>query len=119
MSSPNLNISHIAANQDQKEVTANEAFDALDRALTGLGEWDVGEGGPDEDSFRMHFAWKPDEELTEDATFGVPDVRRPFVILNPSDTYSITVVAGDDSFDVSPETAGWFYYDGDTLWKLS
>jgi hypothetical protein len=30
---PNLLIDHIAANQAQKEVTANAAFDALDKAL--------------------------------------------------------------------------------------
>lgn len=30
---PNLNIDHIAASQAQKEVTANAAFDALDKAL--------------------------------------------------------------------------------------
>ena len=30
---PNLLIDHIAASQAQKEVTANSAFDALDKAL--------------------------------------------------------------------------------------
>jgi hypothetical protein len=33
---PNLLIDHIAANQAQKEVTANAAFDALDKALCQL-----------------------------------------------------------------------------------
>lgn len=33
---PNLQITHIAANQAQKEVTANAAFDALDKALCQL-----------------------------------------------------------------------------------
>lgn len=33
---PNLLIEHIAANQAQKEVTANAAFDALDKALCQL-----------------------------------------------------------------------------------
>ncbi|VVB51948.1 Uncharacterised protein [uncultured archaeon] len=32
---PNLLISHIAASQNQKEVTANTAFDTLDEALCG------------------------------------------------------------------------------------
>jgi len=32
MSSPFLAITHIAASQNQKEVTANAAFDALDVA---------------------------------------------------------------------------------------
>jgi hypothetical protein len=33
---PNLLIEHIAANQAQKEVTANAAFDALDKAACQL-----------------------------------------------------------------------------------
>lgn len=36
MSTPNLAIPHIAASQNQKEVTANDAFDRLDEALCGL-----------------------------------------------------------------------------------
>ncbi len=35
MSTPNLDIPHIAASQNQKEVTANDAFDRLDDAITG------------------------------------------------------------------------------------
>ena len=35
MSSPNLGITHVAAAQNQKEVTLNDAIDALDRALSG------------------------------------------------------------------------------------
>lgn len=36
MSTPNLAIAHIAASQNQKEVTANDAFDRLDEAICGL-----------------------------------------------------------------------------------
>ena len=36
MSTPNLAIPHIAASQNQKEVTANDAFDRLDEAICGL-----------------------------------------------------------------------------------
>ncbi|MGD9507720.1 MAG: hypothetical protein AB7I59_02240 [Geminicoccaceae bacterium] len=36
MSTPNLAIPHIAASQNQKEVTANDAFDRLDDAICGL-----------------------------------------------------------------------------------
>jgi hypothetical protein len=35
MSTPNLNLAHIAAGQSQKEVTANAAFDGLDTAICG------------------------------------------------------------------------------------
>ena len=36
MSSPNLAITHVAAAQNQKEVTINDAIDALDAATQGL-----------------------------------------------------------------------------------
>ena len=36
MSTPNLAIPHIAASQNQKEVTANDAFDRLHEAICGL-----------------------------------------------------------------------------------
>ena len=42
---PNLAIEHILQIQAQKEVTANEAFDALDQAIAGLIEVDVSAGG--------------------------------------------------------------------------
>jgi hypothetical protein len=42
---PNLAIEHILQSQAQKEVTANEAFDALDQAIAGLLEVDVSAGG--------------------------------------------------------------------------
>ncbi len=32
---PNLNLTHVEESQNQKEVTANEAFDGLDKALAG------------------------------------------------------------------------------------
>lgn len=35
MATPNLGLAHIAASQNQKEVTANAAFDGLDQALCG------------------------------------------------------------------------------------
>ena len=45
MSTPNLAIAHIQASQDQKEVTANAGFDALDLAMTDSGLLDVSAGG--------------------------------------------------------------------------
>jgi hypothetical protein len=45
MSTPNLGIAHIAASQNQKEVTANAAFDSLDTAMTDTFSYDVSAGG--------------------------------------------------------------------------
>jgi hypothetical protein len=45
MSSPNLAITHVAAAQNQKEVTINDAIDALDLAITGALEVDCTAGG--------------------------------------------------------------------------
>ena len=45
MPSPNLVIPHVAASQNQKEVTINDAIDALDLAMTAALEIDVTAGG--------------------------------------------------------------------------
>jgi hypothetical protein len=45
MSSPNLAITHVAAAQNQKEVTINDAIDALDLAMTAALDLDVTAGG--------------------------------------------------------------------------
>ena len=119
MSSPNLQIEHIAEGQNQKEVTANDAFDALDLALTGIGAWDPAEAGPSAAAFRRAFAWRPDAALTADASFAVPEVQRPFAVLNPSDTYTVSVTRGAAVFTVAPGTAGWFFCDGAQLWRLA
>jgi len=45
MPSPNLAIAHVAASQNQKEVTINDAVDALDLAMTAAIEVDCSAGG--------------------------------------------------------------------------
>ncbi|MCH8517960.1 MAG: hypothetical protein LAT68_16795, partial [Cyclobacteriaceae bacterium] len=45
MSSPNLAAPHVAAAQNQKEVTINDATDALDLALTASAVIDCSAGG--------------------------------------------------------------------------
>jgi hypothetical protein len=45
MPSPNLAITHVAASQNQKEVTINDAIDALDLAMTAALEIDGTAGG--------------------------------------------------------------------------
>lgn len=45
MTSPNLAAPHVAASQDQKEVTINDATDALDAAITESLSIDCSAGG--------------------------------------------------------------------------
>ena len=45
MPSPNLAIAHVAASQNQKEVTINDAIDALDLAMTAAIDVDCSAGG--------------------------------------------------------------------------
>jgi hypothetical protein len=44
MPSPNLAIAHVAASQNQKEVTINDAIDALDRAMNDTLALDLSAG---------------------------------------------------------------------------
>ncbi len=54
MPSPNLAIPHVAASQNQKEVTINDAIDALDLAMTAALEIDVTGGGHDRRRRQRH-----------------------------------------------------------------
>jgi hypothetical protein len=100
---PNLAIAHIAASQNQKEVTANEAFDLLDRALTDALEVDLSSGNVTLTSaeFRRHIAFRctgvvPGRQLL------VPQLKRLFVLVNTSATYPVEVARGSTLIEVGP-----------------
>jgi hypothetical protein len=67
MTSPNLAITHVAAAQNQKEVTVNDAINALDRALTDALSIDFA-GGPvtlTAAQFRQAISFKPSATLSK------------------------------------------------------
>jgi hypothetical protein len=96
MSSPDLAIAHIAASQNQKEVTANAAFDQLDSSVNGLLQ--VAMGDADQTAIFIATASPPlpasatnftafgqfecTGALTADRHIIVPNTMRRFVVNN-------------------------------------
>ena len=97
MSTPNLAIAHIQASQDQKEVTANAAFDALDLAMTESGLLDVSAGGiitvPSAQALglvRLVLTGAPDAGVT----VAFPAVNRLVLLRNEADVVAVITRAG-------------------------
>jgi hypothetical protein len=85
MPSPYLNITHVAASQNQKEVTINDAVDALDEAMNATKDVDCSAGGmiviaaaDYTGNYRLHLTGAPAAAFD----LQVPDTRRAFVVDN-------------------------------------
>jgi hypothetical protein len=94
MSTPNLGISHIAASQNQKEVTANSAFDGLDNALCAGTSLAITNAGLTLTSAQAmgNFAIVLTGALTAAANLIVPASRKPYLISNQTTGgYNVTV----------------------------
>ena len=114
MLSPNLAIAHVAAAQNQKEVTINDAIDALDRAMTDVLEIDFSAGTVTltADQFRRNVAFRPSSSLSGSPVLAVPALKRSFVVANTDAVVAITVMRGSTSIPVPPLAAFAFYADG-------
>ena len=104
MSTPNLAIAHIQASQDQKEVTANAGFDALDLAMTATLAVDCSAGGTVSVSaadlrrnVRLVLGGAPGAGFTLE----LADVKRLLAVRNATDTDAIlTNTAGGETVDL-------------------
>ncbi|MBZ5566557.1 MAG: hypothetical protein LAN64_01770 [Acidobacteriia bacterium] len=118
MSTPNLGISHIAASQTSKEVTANAAFDTLDTALTDqlgincAGSADVTPASTVVNGMVLQLTGL----LTGNINLKLPAVKRPYFVRNQTTgTYTITVktTAGGSTGVIIPQgTVMAIYSDG-------
>jgi hypothetical protein len=114
MPTPNLNITHVAAAQNNKEVTVNDALNALDVALTDALSVDFS-GGPvtlTSAQFRTAIAFKPSATLTAPPSLTVPQLKRVFVVINTDGFFTIDVVRGNKTISVPPGTAFCLCTDG-------
>ena len=115
MSSPNLAIPHIAAAQNQKEVTANDAFDRLDEAITGRLQLDFASGDITltASQFRRHVAF---------AAIGViagrelllPAIRRLFLVENTAGGAALAVRQGSTTVTVPAGASQLLHTTGTT-----
>ena len=123
---PNLAIEHILQSQAQKEVTANEAFDALDQAIAGLLEVDVSAGGTitvDPAAALQCKMLRLTGTLAADAEVVVPDNRKPYFVHNATaGGFAVTVrtAAGAGVIvGASPDNTAVVYCDGTDVLAIS
>jgi hypothetical protein len=114
---PNLGLAHIAAGQNQKEVTANAALDGLDKALTD--ELAVSVSGGNETvtaaELRQAIHLAISGVAVAGRTVTVPAMKRLFAAtLDAVSTESVAIVRGAASFSLAPGEGGLFYADGST-----
>jgi hypothetical protein len=114
MPSPNLAIAHVAASQNQKEVTINDAIDALDRAMTDTIGLDLSAGSLALTAVQLRAAMVlfPAAALAGPASIAVPQIRRVFALLNTDSAFAITVERGASAVVVQPGESALLICDG-------
>jgi hypothetical protein len=112
MTSPNLAITHVAAAQNQKEVTVNDAINALDRALTEALAVDFTAGNVTltDAQFRSAIAFVAHLSAPRDLT--VPQIRRLFAVSNAAGAETLSVKRGTTTIAVAAGAAILLYADG-------
>lgn len=112
---PNLGIGHIAENQASKEVTANDAFDKLDLAITNAKALDVTAGNVtvSDADYRGAFAFNIGAVSTAGRTVTLPQIERIVTVTNDAaSTASVSLVRGTASVTLAPGAARVVYTDG-------
>jgi hypothetical protein len=114
MSSPNLALTHVAAAQNQKEVTINDAVDALDRALTDTLALDLSTGAVTVTLAQLRSAMvlQPAAALSGPSTITLPQLRRVFAVANTDAVHALTVQRGTASVLLVPGESGILICDG-------
>lgn len=120
----NLDINHIQEGQNQKEVTANEAFDILDGALAGLVTVDLtgasGDVTPDADSLIRTMVIKTSGAMSGAVNLIVPDNRKVYMVLNNATGYDVIVkTAAGTGITLSSTDARFVYCDGTNVVAIS
>jgi hypothetical protein len=120
----NLNAPYIQASQNQKEVTANAAFDRMDCALTETLTLSLaaGSAAPTAEQVRACTRIALSEASTAGRTLTLPAVRRPLSIsLDEASTASVAILRGSTAFALQPGMTIAVYVDGsaDGLSRIS
>lgn len=111
----NLGIPYIQASQNQKEVTANAAFDALDRALTETFDANLASANValTDAQYRQAFAVRAQNATAAGRTVTLPARERMSLLLaDPSCTQPVAFVRGTTTITLSPGEAVLARTDG-------
>lgn len=116
MASPNLDITHILAGQNAKEVTINSAIDALDNAMNSLIEHiDTADFSVTDEEFRENSVHLLSGGPSAQITMSVPQsISRIFIVINNSGQAVTIQVSGGTgaAVDLEDGTGGIFHSDG-------
>lgn len=113
--SNNLNLEQMAANQNQKEQTHNDANGQIDAAITEFLELDMSGGDVTLTDAEYRGAVRfVTTGLTADQALTVPAIKRFFMIHNPSTDYYVTVTRGTTTQNITPGCTAVMYTDGTT-----
>lgn len=114
--SNNTDFAQVTSNQNNKEVTINDALGRLDAALTETFAANVSAGNVSlsNTQFRSAVRINATGAATDGRTVTIPAIPHVFVFSNASTTNSVAVVRGSTSHSVDPETSILFYADGTT-----
>ena len=113
----NLAVTHIAAAQSQKEVTANAAFSRLDAAITDTLSVSVasGNGTVTLDQAQQAARILATGATTAGRTVTLPVIERPLIVaVDVASTQSVTFVRGTATLAVAPGGDVQVYLDGTT-----
>jgi hypothetical protein len=115
MSTPNLAIPHIAAAQNQKEVTANDAFDRLDEAITGRLTVDLAAGAVTltASQYRRHVVFAA-VNVVSGREVVLPAIRRVIVVDNTASAAALVVRQGATTVSVPAGASQLLHTTGTT-----
>jgi hypothetical protein len=113
LSTPNLAITHVAAAQNQKEVTINDALDALDNAANAVLSVDFAAGNVTltDAQFRGAVAFAA-ADLSAARDLTVPAIKRLFAVSNAAGSETLTIKRGSAAIAVPAGAAVLAYADG-------
>lgn len=119
-----LSITHILENQDQKEVTANEAFDILDGAIAGILTEDLaGDSGDitlDSATAKKSLLIKCTGALSASVNLIVPSINHGWFFWHAGTDFDVTLkTSGGTGVTLSPGEAQIVYCDATNVIGIS
>lgn len=123
MTTANLSIEEVAENQDDKEITVNDAITALEDAITEYTAFDLSAGnvsltaGANLLAYKRNIALKTTgNAVSRDLT--LPPVKRAVMVWNAGSA-TLNVKVGSTTVTVAAGALAWLYVDGTTNGLLS
>ena len=121
MASPHLQIGHITESQDNKETTANAAFDKLDNAMNGLLDLTVtGDVTLTSAQFTENQVFRLNGSSPGAFSLNVPaGTQRIFTIINSTGSTALVDQAGSQAQSLEDGRIGLFFADEDDIYLIA